>query len=457
VDQSLLTGESAPVALAAGDPVRCGTLNLSGDVEAEVSRPAAAGTVARLVSLLERAQAERPPVQRAVDRVAAVFAPAVLAIAGLTALGCWLAGAPPLDTALRAASVLIVACPCALGLATPAAVSAALGRAAELGLWFRSGAALERAAAIDCVLLDKTGTLSEGRLAVSRVLCAPGVDADALVAAAASALGASPHPIAAGVRREAEQRGLRPAERTQRVLPGRGVEAGTLLCGSRALLDERGVALGKGLDAAARAEADGGASLAFVADGSRALGAFVFTDPVRADARAAVARLTANGVDVALVSGDHAGAVRRAGEAAGIADVASEVAPEAKLARVRAERARGARVAFAGDGINDAAALAAADLGFAFAQGSDVTLQAADVVSHAPQLASLPRALELGRAATRRIRENLALAIAYNAVAVPLAIAGILGPFSAALAMSASSLLVTGNALRLLRFEKRES
>jgi len=457
VDESLLSGESVPVTRARGEAVCAGTVNASGDVDVEVTHSARAGTVARLVGLLERAQAERPRLQRVADRAAAGFAPAVLAVAAATGIGCALAGLPPLDAALRAAAVLIVACPCALGLATPAAVSAALGRAAELGLWFKSGAALERAARVSRALLDKTGTLSTGRLAVTRVLCAQGVDADALVAFAAATVGASAHPVAAAIRAEAARRGCKleepRAERRER--PGLGVEAGAARCGSEALLREAGAPLGE-LAAAAECELALGRTLAFVADGGTALGALALLDPPRPDADRAVRRLEALGLRPALVSGDRDAPVRAAAAATGIAEAASGVTPEGKLERVLAERAGGERVLFAGDGINDAAALAAADLGFAFAAGSDVTLLAADVVSHDARLASLPRAVELARAAMRRIRENLALALAYNAVAVPLAIAGVLGPFSAALAMSASSLLVTLNALRLQRFGRAE-
>ena len=456
LDESLLTGESLPIARRVGEVARCGTVNLSGEVELEVTHSVATGTLARLVGLLERAQADRPRVQREVDRVARGFAPAVLGVAALTGLGHALAGGAPLDAALRASAVLIVACPCALGLATPAAVSAALGRAAQLGLWFKSGAALERAARVDRALLDKTGTLTSGRLEVTRVVGAPGVTEDRVVASAASIVGASPHPVSDGIRRECARRaqvvvpGAEP-----RPIPGSGVESGSRLCGSRALLAARGIAVDAALEAAARAEAARGASLAFVADGGSALGVVVLADSLRPDAREAVTRLAATGISSALVSGDHEVAVRVAAHGAGIADTQSEATPEAKLARVRAERARGARVVFAGDGINDAAALAAADLGFAFAHGSDITLLAADVVSHVPRLESLPEALELARTAMRRIRENLGIAIGYNAIAVPLAVAGIIGPFSAALAMSASSLVVTANALRLQRFGRR--
>ena len=391
--------------------------------------------------------------QRSVDRVAALFAPAVLGIAALTALGCALAGQTPLDTALRAASVLIVACPCALGLATPAVVSAALGRAAELGLWFKSGAALERAGRVDRVLLDKTGTLTEGRLEVTRILCAPGVDANEVLAAAAATLGAAPHPIAAGVRREAERRGTRFARARAAGAAGprrRGGRAAVRL--ARAPRGARGRARSRRSTAAALEAASQGASLAFVAEAGRARGALAFADALRGDARAALARLAAKGVTVALVSGDHAAAARRAAEQAGIAEVASGASPEEKVARVRAERAarrarrlRGRRAQRRGRAGRGGARLRLrAGLGRDPARGRRREPRAGP--------AALPRALELGRAATRRIHENLALAILYNAVAVPLAIAGVLGPFGAALAMSASSLVVTGNALRMLRF-----
>jgi len=455
VDESLLTGEALPVTRACGAEVSGGTLNLSSEVDVEVTRSEAQGTVARLIGLLERAQADRPALQRTVDRVAARFAPAVLTVAAAAVAGAALSGAPFLEAALRGAAVLIVACPCALGLATPAAVAAALGRGAQLGLWFRSGAALERAARVERVLIDKTGTLTLGQLAVTRVLCAPGVTPAEVVRLGANAVGASPHPVAAALRHEAEHRGL-PLEAVgeRRTRPGLGVEAGALACGSRALLAARGVVISPELEADACAAASAGSSLAFVADGGKALGAVALADPLRAGAQAAVESLARLGVSCALVSGDHAGAVRAAAAAAGIREAWSGATPEAKLERVRGERALGRRVAFAGDGINDAAALAAADLGFAFARGSDVTVAAADVVSHDGDLRTLPEALALGRAALRRIREGLALAIAYNAIAVPLAIAGIVGPFSAALAMSASSLLVTANALRMQRFTR---
>ncbi len=305
-------------------------------------------------------------------------------------------------------------------------------------------------------MLDKTGTLTLGRLEVTRVIASPGFAGDAVSARAAAIVGASPHPIARALRAEAGRRGAAaPEVAERRAIPGAGIESPLGLCGSRALLERNGVALDAELAARADAEAARGASAVFVSDGGKAMGGLILVDTLRADAASAVARLQASGIAVALVSGDSPGAVASAARGAGISDTSAGVTPEEKVAAVSRARAGGARVVFAGDGLNDAAALAAADLGFAFAQGSDVTLLAADVVSHDPRLESLPDALALGRAAVRRIREGLGIAIAYNAVAIPLAIAGVIGPLSAALAMSASSILVTGNALRLRRFGRR--
>jgi heavy metal translocating P-type ATPase len=457
LDESLLTGESRPVLRRLGDEVAGGTRNALGEIEIELTAPVGAGTLARLAALLERAQTQRPRIQRLADRVAAVFAPTVVGIALLTAAGWWLAGAGALDTALTAAAVLIVACPCALGLATPAAVTAAIGRAASLGILVKSGEALERCARVDAALLDKTGTVSEGCFAVEEIVPARGTGEDELLAAAAAAEGASTHPIARALRRAAEARGLAVEEAdARRALPGRGVEAELketlLLVGTRELLASRGVAPSRELEERGDALAARGASLAWVARAGEVLGVVALVDPPRGDAREAVARLARLGLRRALVSGDHPSAVRLAASRAGIADVSASVPPEAKVACVEELRARGHRVLAAGDGINDAAALAAADVGVAMARGADVALHAADLVIRSPRLGALADAVELSRAALRRIRENLGFALAYNALAIPLAMAGLLQPLQAALAMSLSSLLVTANSARLLRW-----
>ncbi|HTY19729.1 MAG TPA: cation-translocating P-type ATPase [Myxococcota bacterium] len=461
VDESMVTGESRPVLRETGDAVLCGSRNVLCEVEVEVTAPAGEGTLARMAALLERAQAERPRVQALADRVAAVFAPAVLVAAAATGLGWIASGAQPLEAAIAAAAVLIVACPCALGLATPAAITAALGRAAALGVLVKSGEALERCARADLVLLDKTGTLTEGRLAIDGVVAAAGVEAREVVATAVAAEGASTHPIAAALRAEADRlgcaRAVAPAPRG--VLPGRGVVAGEgeerLAVGSRSLLDELHLRTDAALDEAAHRLATRGATLAYVARHQQVIGVVALVDPPRVDARRAVERLCALGLGVALVSGDHEDAVHLAAERAGIAESLAGVSPEQKVDAVRAHRGRGARLLMVGDGINDAAALAAADVGVAMGRGADVALHAADVIVRAPRLEALPDLIGLSRAALRRIRENLALAVLYNALAVPLAAAGLLRPLPAAIAMSLSSLVVTGNAVRLLRWRPR--
>jgi Cu2+-exporting ATPase len=457
VDESLVSGESQTHVRGPGDAVIGASRNVLAEIRVELTAPARGGTLARIAALLERAQAERPQVQRIADRVAAVFAPTVLVAAACTALGHALLGASLLDASLAAASVLIVACPCALGLATPAAVAAALGRAANLGVLFKSGEALERCAGVQAVVLDKTGTLTEGRLALIETICASGSDEDELLATAASAEGASLHPLARAVVEAARSRGLALQELApRRALPGRGVEAGTgadqVLVGAARLLEERGVVLPPDLTEASAKAAERGASVAFVARGARPLGVLVLADALREDAAGAVARLRRLGVEVSLLSGDQPCAVRLAAERTGIEDWCAAVSPEGKVDRVRARRREGRRVLVVGDGVNDAAALAAGDVGMAFARGADVALHAADAVIRSPRLGAVADALSLSRTMLRRIRENLGLALGYNAVAVPLAALGWLTPLTAAIAMSLSSLAVTGNALRLLRF-----
>jgi Cu2+-exporting ATPase len=460
VDESLLTGESQPVLRQVGDALIGGSQNTLCEVEIEVTAELSSGTLARLSALLERAQTERPQIQRLADRVASVFAPSIVVLAALTAVYWRLGGAGWFDTALTAAAVLIVACPCALGLATPAAVTAAIGRAAQLGILVKSGEALERCAYVDAIVLDKTGTVTEGRFSIEHIASTPGVTRAEVLAAAAAAEGASVHPVAEALRRAANDAGATFRECTsRRTLPGRGVEADVdgewLLVGSRELLTERGVAVEAALEEEGAKLAERGLSMAWVALGPAALGVVALADLPRVDARDAVVRLRGLARSVALVSGDHGPAVALAADRAGIASRHSEVTPESKVEHVARLRSEHSRVLVAGDGINDAAALAAADVGVAMAQGADVTLHAADIVVRAPRLSALADTIALARATMRRIRENLGLALAYNVVAIPLAMTGVLQPLHAAIAMSLSSVVVTANAARLLKWRPR--
>jgi len=458
VDEALLSGESMPVLRRSGDLVTGGTRNLVAELEIEITAALGEGTLARLGVLLERAAAEKPAVQRLADRIAARFAPAVVLAALATAAGWAFAGADLMEIGLRASAVLIVACPCALGLATPAAVTAALGRAAALGILVKRGDALERCARVDAAILDKTGTLTEARFAVRAVSAAPGVDVSHLLAVAAGAEAASSHPLGEALRAEAAARGLTPTPIEPRVArAGFGIEAGPpgecVLVGTRALLDAHDVEVSAALAEEGAKLAEGGLSLAWVAQGGRPLGVVGVADALRGDAREAISRLGALGIRVSLLSGDHERAVQLAAAASGIEEARGSALPEAKVAAVRAARAGGRRVLVAGDGLNDAAALAAADVGVAMARGADVSLHAADVVIRSARLGALADLVELSRVTLRRIRENLGMALAYNAIAVPLAVLGVLEPLHAAIAMSLSSLAVTGNAIRLLRWK----
>jgi len=465
LDESLLTGESLPVARAIGERAIGGTLNVLAELELRVEAAVDAGTLARLAALLERAQTERPHIQRLADRVARIFAPSVVAIALAVGIGSALAGQSAFDAALAASAVLIVACPCALGLATPAAITAAIGRAAAFGVLVKSGEAIERCASIDRCVLDKTGTATLGRLSVIAVEPAPGVDVKRVLARAACAEGASSHPIARAIALAAEREGQGDAQSASGercATAGAGVEwrAGddVVRVGAREFAAAATTeAIPPSLDAAAAPLAAAGASLAYVVDRTGALGVVALSDEVRADASAAVERLDRLGVDVELVTGDGEGAARAVARKAGIAESAvhARTAPEAKVERIRALRSAGHRVIAVGDGINDAAALAAAEVGAAMASGSDVSLHAADLVVNSPRLGAVPDVIALARAALARIRENLAFAVAYNAIAIPLAASGWLSPLGAAIAMSASSLVVTANAIRLARFEPR--
>ena len=454
-DESLLSGESRPVLRSGGDRVPAGARVVAGEGTLRVDAAAADGTIARIAGLLERATASRPRVQQLADRVAAHFAPAVLALAALTAIAALWSGVAPFDVALRATAVLIVACPCALGLATPAAVTAAIGRAAQLGILVKSGVALERLAEVDTLLVDKTGTLTDGDLAVHDVAATPGVSRDALLALAARVEGSTVHPIARAIRAAAPV--SLDAELAEReTTPGCGVAAEvdgrTLRVGRRSWLEALGIPLPSMLVARAHALAADGASLAWVARDERVLGVIALADRQRADAARAISGLRDAGLGIELVSGDHAAAARSVGAALAIPEVVGDATPETKVALVLERRRHGHVVAFVGDGVNDAAALGSADVGVGMAQGSDVTLHAADVVIAARGLTALLDIVGLARACRARIREGLGIALAYNAVAIPLAASGILTPLAAAIAMSLSSLVVTGNAIRLLGF-----
>ena len=468
VDESMLTGESVPVDKGPDDAVFGGTQNHSGALVVRVTRVGGDTALARIVEAVEQAQGSRAPIARLADRVSAVFVPIVLAIATL-AFATWLAfdlSADGLATALeRFVAVLVIACPCALGLATPAAVAVGTGRGAELGVLIKGGAALEAASRVDTVLLDKTGTVTEGRPRLTDLLDVSGRGEHELLALVAAAERASEHPIAAAIVDGARDRGLVLAQPTAFVMqPGLGLEArvgATLVrVGTRAWLAAAGVDASP-LEPDAERLARGGRTPSFVAVDGALAGLVAVADRPTPAARTVVASLRAAGLEVAMVTGDRRATAEAIALELGIERVFAEVRPEDKARIVADERARGRVVAMVGDGVNDAPALAAADVGIAIGTGTDIAVATADVALLRDGIAGLPRALGLARATLRTIRQNLFWAFVYNVVGIPLA-AGVLypatgwllSPIVASAAMSLSSVSVLANSLRLRRFER---
>jgi Cu+-exporting ATPase len=459
LDESALTGESRAVAKAPGDTVRTGTVVLDGRLVLRATAVGADTTLARVAALVAAAQASRAPVQKLVDRVSAVFVPVVIGIAAVTLLGWLLAGAGFEAALLHAVAVLVIACPCALGLATPAAIMAGTGAAARAGILVRDAEAIERAHAVTLVAFDKTGTLTEGRPRLAGLHVAGIAEAEALALAAALQAG-SEHPLARAV---LAAHGATPTPADGfRALPGRGVEGSVdgrrLALGSPRLLAESGTDAGA-LAEAATAEAAQGRTLAWLIAPAehRALALLAFEDAPKPRAAEAVAGLRAMGVEVAMLSGDIAPAAEAAARALGIGRVAAEVLPAGKAEQVKAWRAEGAHVAMVGDGVNDAPALAAADLGIAMGTGTDVAIAAAGITLMRGDPGLVPAALDVTRRTYSKVKGNLAWAFAYNLAGLPLAALGFLSPPLAGAAMALSSVCVVGNALLLTRWHPATS
>ncbi|MCJ1683907.1 cation-translocating P-type ATPase [Rathayibacter sp. VKM Ac-2928] len=451
VDASLLTGESVPVEVGPGSVVTGGVLNAHGVLTVRVDRVGSDTTLARMGRLVSQAQAGKARVQRLADRVSAVFVPVVVVLALATLVGWLLAGADLAAAVSPAVAVLIVACPCALGLATPTAVLVGTGRGSQLGILIRGPEVLETSRRVDTVVLDKTGTLTTGAFTVAAA------SDDESLRLLASVERGSEHPLAAAIVRGAEERGLTVPEATGfRASAGFGVRAridGRLVVAGRLRwLDEQwGYAPG---DLAARAEqaaADGGTVVGIGWDGELR-GFAVLRDEPRPEAARTVASLRSRGMRVLMLTGDNPRAATAVAAAVGLDEVIAEVLPEEKLAVIERLRSEGRTVAFVGDGVNDAAALAAADLGIAMGAGSDAAIEASDVTLVGDDLARVPDALRLGRRTLGVIRGNLFWAFAYNVAAIPLAMAGLLGPLVAGAAMAFSSVFVVLNSLRLRSF-----
>lgn len=450
VDEALISGESRPVAKAPGDAVTGGAIN--GDALLRVRATAVGGAtvLARMVAMVHAAQASKAPVQRLVDRIAAVFVPAIFGVAALTTAG-WLVAGAGIETALiNAVTVLVIACPCALGLATPTAVMVGTGAAARHGILIKDAEALETAHRVSTVVFDKTGTLTEGRPAVVHVEAVDG-DTAALLALAAAAERGSEHPIGGAIAAAAPDAGAFALE-TAEAIAGKGMRARVsgreVIIGNRRLMAEQDIDIGP-LDArAANWEAEG-LTVVWVAEGGAARGLIAVGDRLRTGAEAAVRRLRDDGLRTVLLTGDNAASAASVADTVGIAEVEAEVLPAEKAAAIDLLKSGGRVVAMVGDGVNDAPALATADIGLAMASGTDVAMATAGITLMRPDPGLVPGALEISRATYAKIRQNLFWAFAYNVVAVPLAALGMLTPVIAGAAMAFSSVSVVGNALRL--------
>lgn len=455
VDESMLTGESMPVAKRAGTRVFAGTQNLQGMLTCTAQRVGASTRLAAIIRQVGAAQGSRAPVQQLADRVAAIFVPAVLVIAAVTFVATWIVAVDLAQALVSAVAVLVIACPCALGLATPTAIVVGTGRAAQLGILVRNATALERAATVTRVAIDKTGTMTEGRPVVTDVRPLGGGDRRGAIAIAAGLAQASTHPLSRAIVVFAGNDNIAPAAVTlANETPGEGVSA-TLASGAGAKLGAlagAGVQL-EGDDAAAVSswQAQGKSTVVVSVDG-RPLVVFAFADPLRKSSAAAVARLAARGIGVTMLTGDHAETARHIAAASGIDDVRARMSPSQKRDAIAAMQAQGDVVGMVGDGINDAAALATADVSFAMAAGSDIAAQAADVTIMRDDLNAVADAIELSHATLAKVRQNLFFAFGYNVLGIPLAAFGMLDPVFAAAAMALSSVSVVGNALLLRRF-----
>jgi Cu+-exporting ATPase len=466
VDESMITGEPVPVQKGVGADVVGGTINKTGAFSFRVTKIGANTVLAQIIRLVEEAQGSKLPIQALVDKVTMWFVPAVMAAAALTFL-VWLVfgPSPALTFALiNAVAVLIIACPCAMGLATPTSIMVGTGRAAELGVLFRKGEALQALRDVSVIALDKTGTLTKGRPELTDLVPAEGFEYDEVLALVAAVETRSEHPIAEAIVAAARQRNMALAAiESFEATPGFGVSASvagrSVAVGADRFMTQLGLDVSSFQQSAQRLGEQGKSPLYAAIDG-RLAAVIAVADPIKASTPEAIKALHALGLKVAMITGDNAATAAAIAKQLGIDEVAAEVLPDGKVAALKKFRSGGARVAFVGDGINDAPALAEADVGLAIGTGTDVAIEAADVVLMSGDLRGVPNAIALSQATIRNIKQNLFWAFAYNAVLIPVAAGALyplngtlLSPIFAAAAMALSSVFVLGNALRLKGFQ----
>jgi cation-transporting ATPase V len=462
VDESMLTGESVPVEKAPGDPVTGATVNTSGVLTVRATRIGAETALAQIVRLVEDAQASKGHIQRLADRVAGVFVPVVIAIALATFAGWWLLASDPQAGLVAAVAVLIIACPCALGLATPTAIMVGTGRGAELGVLIKGVEVLEQTRRITTVVFDKTGTLTRGEMALTDAVPAAGVDEGELLARAGAVEADSEHPIGRAIATAAHERaGTLPEVTGFQALAGRGahaeVDGSTVWVGRGKLMADAGLLTPAAIEEVAERLEEAGKTAVFAGWDGEVRGVLAVADTLKDGAAELVGRLHAMGLEVAMLTGDNARTAQAIADRVGIDRVLAEVLPEDKVGEVARLQGEGRVVAMVGDGVNDAPALVQADLGIAIGTGTDVAIEASDLTLLRGDLDGVATAIQLSRRTYRTIVQNLGWAFGYNLAAIPLAALGLLSPIVAGAAMALSSVSVVGNSLRLRRFGRRGS
>ncbi|UGT94410.1 copper-translocating P-type ATPase [Mycobacterium ostraviense] len=457
VDESMLTGESVPVEKTVGDRVAGATVNTDGLLTVRATAVGADTALAQIVRLVEQAQGSKAPVQRLADRVSAVFVPAVVGVAALTFAGWTLLAANPVAGMTAAVAVLIIACPCALGLATPTAIMVGTGRGADLGILVKGGEVLEASKKIDTVVFDKTGTLTRAQMRLTNVIAGKRQKPDLVLGIAAAVESGSEHPIGAAIVAGAREREVEiPAATGFANLAGHGVRAEvdgqTVMVGRRKLVDDHDLSLPDNLAAAATELEEQGRTAVFVGRDGQVVGVLAVADTLKDDAVDVVRQLHAMGLQVAMITGDNARTAAAIAKQVGIDRVLAEVLPDDKVTEVRRLQGEGRVVAMVGDGVNDAPALVQADLGIAIGTGTDVAIEASDITLMSGRLDGVVRSIQLSRQTLRTIYQNLGWAFGYNTAAIPLAALGLLNPIIAGAAMGFSSVSVVTNSLRLRRF-----
>ncbi len=462
VNEAMVTGESMPVTKSPGGEVIGGTINEDGLIRFRATKVGKETALAQIIELVRQAQASKPPIQRIADQVSAIFVPAIIAIAALTFVA-WMVLGPPgslTKAIISTISVLVVACPCALGIATPAAVAVGTGMGAEHGILVRHAAALEAAGSIDVLMLDKTGTITAGHPQVTDIAASADTPEQEVLRIAAAVEGGSEHPLARAIVAAASERGVQPPSVSDfRAVRGQGARASLggspALVGSTRFMEESGV-VATGLDDR-RAELESqGKTVVNVGLGSKALGLIALADQPKPTSQEAISFFRHHNIEVVMVTGDTERPAHAIAQQVGIESVRADVLPEDKVRLVREAQEQGKRVAMVGDGVNDAPALAQADIGIAIGTGTDVAVEAGDLILVSGDLMSVVRAIRLSRQTLKHIKQNLFFAFVYNLAAVPIAALGLLGsyaPMVCAAAMALSDICVVGNALRLRRFE----